>query len=100
MSKQSWLSTTQTGALVAVLGNSTPVGFLVQRQLQDGKVVTVGRIPLGRKARGHILIRHRLIVAGRKLRPGRYLLTLRALGPNHQILALSRPVAITIRRAH
>jgi hypothetical protein len=44
MSKQSWLSTTQTGAFVAVLGNSTPVGFLVQRQLQDGKVVTVGGV--------------------------------------------------------
>jgi hypothetical protein len=60
--------------------------------------VTVRRIPLGHKARGRIVIRHRLV--GRPLRPGRYLLTLRALGPNRQMLALSRPVAITIRRGH
>jgi beta-propeller uncharacterized protein DUF5122 len=96
VTRQSSLSPAQTATFNAILGRPSPVGFLVQRS-KRGRLKTVGRIPLGAKRKGRQTIRHKLVVAGRQLAPGRYVLTLRALNPTGGVLALSHPLSITIR---
>jgi uncharacterized delta-60 repeat protein len=78
--------------LSARLGAATSVGILVERM--DGR--RVGRFPLGRHAKGRVRVRWPLTVDGRRLRPGRYRVTLRALRGS-RVTALSRPVTIRIR---
>ena len=72
-----------------------PVGILVQRVLGK-RIVTIGRVPLGRHPVGHVALRWNLSVNGQRLPPGHYLITLRALGASGQVIALSVPVKITI----
>jgi YVTN family beta-propeller protein len=71
------------------------VGILVQR-IVGKQIVTIGRVPLGHHHAGHVSLRWNLSVNGHKLPPGRYLITLRALGASGQVIALTAPVKITI----
>ena len=71
------------------------VGILVQR-IRGKRIVTIGRVPLGHHHAGHVSLRWNLSVNGHKLPPGRYLITLRALGTSGQVIALTAPVKITI----
>jgi hypothetical protein len=61
------------------LAKPSAIGILVQR-LTRGRKVTIGRVPLGHH-HGLVTIRWHQHVDGRKLAPGRYLITLRALNP-------------------
>jgi len=84
-----------------------PVGILVQRIVRQrrvrGQVVRtlrpVGRVPFGERAKGALRARWNLRVNGRPLRPGRYLVTLRAFsatGPR-RVVAHAQPVVLRIR---
>jgi hypothetical protein len=60
----------------------------------------VGRVPFGERAKGRLRVRRNLRVNGRPLRPGRYLITLRAFsgkGPR-RVVAHAQPVVMRIRR--
>ena len=89
----------------ATLGQSAPVGILVQRIVRErrvrGRVVrtlhTVGRVPFGLQRRGAVRVRWNLKVHGRRLPPGRYLVTLRGFGAGHAIVARATPVVVAIR---
>ena len=89
----------------ATLGQSAPVGILVQRIVRQrrvkGRIVrtlrTVGRVPFGRQKKGPVRVRWNLKVNGRRLAPGRYLVTLRGFGAGKVIVARARPVVVTIR---
>jgi hypothetical protein len=95
-------------ALVAAqLGQQAPVGILVQRIVRQrrvrGRTVRtlrpVGRVPFGRRSKGRLRVRWNLRVNGRRLRPGRYLVTLRAFTKDRgRVLARAQPVVIRIRR--
>jgi uncharacterized delta-60 repeat protein len=71
------------------------LGILVQR-LVHGKPRTIGRVPFGRKPLGHVKIRWNLRVNGHRLRPGLYLITLRALDQNGNVVAITKPHELTI----
>ena len=86
-------STTATIATNLLL--AAPVGILVQRIL-GRRIVTIGRVPLGRHRVGRVTLRWNLRVRGQKLAPGRYLITLRALSASGNVIALTAPVKITI----
>lgn len=85
---------------------SAGIGILVQRvvghrQLLGHRVPRlryVGRAPLGRFKRGHPRIHWDRRVNGRKLPPGLYQITVRALARNGRVTELGRPVLIRIRR--
>jgi hypothetical protein len=87
------------------LGQNAPVGILVQKILSQRKVngvlvrklKLIGRVPLGNHKKGGVKIHWNLRVNGRKLSPGRYLVTLRAFSKRHKLIALSQPVVIRIR---
>ena len=86
------------------LGQSAPVGILVQRIVGQrrvrGRVVrtlrTVGRVPFGRRARGRLRVPWDLRVNGHALAPGRYLITLRAFDARHHVVARAQPVVVRI----
>jgi hypothetical protein len=81
------------------------VGILVQRIVgshkQFGKTVPtlkpVGRVPLGtfKKGRGHVRWNGR--VNGRRLEPGRYLVTVRAVSRKGDILDLGTPRTVRVK---
>jgi hypothetical protein len=79
----------------ASLDEAVPVGILVER-FRGGRLVRVGRVPLGRRHRGQVRIRWSLRVNGRKLAKGRYVITLRALDRHQRIIARARGVTINI----
>jgi len=92
----------------ARLGRRVPVGILVQRIVRQrrvhGRTVRtlrpVGRVPFGERAKGVLRVRWDLRVNGRRLRPGRYLVTLRAFsakGPR-RVVAHAQPVVVRIGR--
>jgi hypothetical protein len=81
--------------LTSTLRQPSNIGFLVQR-LQDGKRLTVGRVPLGHHPEGRLALRWDLKVDGRKLVNGRYLITLRALDAHKHAIDKTLPVAITV----
>jgi hypothetical protein len=101
---------TVTGATALVsaqLGQSAPVGILVQRIVRQrrvrGQVVRtlrpVGRVPFGTRRSGRLRVRWNLTVNGRRLAPGRYLVTLRAFNARRSsVVAKATPVVVTIRR--
>jgi hypothetical protein len=82
--------------ITASLGEPAPVGILVQR-IVGRRHVNVGRVPFGPKHRGRLRIRWNRRVNGHKLRPGRYLVTLRAFDAHRHVIAVARPVKIRIR---
>jgi hypothetical protein len=104
--------------LVESQPTASPVGLLIQRRGRSRRVVLqlktpagikqltreaptfidVGRIPLGRHHRGRNTIHYELLINGRRLAPGSYVVTLRSLKANKQVLELSQPVTLTINR--
>jgi hypothetical protein len=84
--------TAQAAAVSARLGASTPVGLLVERA--DG--TTVGRFALGRHVKGRVRMQWPAAANGRRLKPGRYVARLRALGSTG-VKAISAPVKIRVR---
>jgi hypothetical protein len=92
----------------ARLARRAPVGILVQRIVRQrrvhGRTVRtlrpVGRVPFGERAKGVLRVRWKLRVNGRRLRPGRDLVTLRAFsarGPR-RVVAHAQPVVVRIGR--
>jgi hypothetical protein len=87
------------------LARSAGVGILVQRivghQVLLGrhrfKLQKVGRIPLGQFKKGRHLIPWKLRINGRRLRPGRYLVTLRALSRSGVVRELAIPKVFRVR---
>jgi DNA-binding beta-propeller fold protein YncE len=75
---------------------AAPLGILVQRIVGERRV-PVGRVPFGLKGTGNLGIRWDLLVNGRRLRRGRYSITLRMFDRHHYLIALARPLTITIR---
>jgi hypothetical protein len=74
------------------------MGILVQR-LVHGKLVQVGRVPFGRQRLGRVRLKWNREVAGKPLKPGTYLITVRALDQQGHIVALGKPVRVVIRPA-
>jgi len=75
----------------------TAIGILVQRRVH-GRLVTVGRVPLGRRHAGRNRIRWDLRVNGRRLAPGIYYVRVRLLDRHGHVYELSRPIRIRVRR--
>ena len=83
---------------------TTPSGSSLQRIVRfthvHGKRVPVlklvGRVPLGKHHRGHVSIHWNLKVNGHKLKPGKYLITLRGFDRHHVLLGTTKPTTITI----
>ncbi len=87
------------------LAHSAGVGILVQRIVgrhmvlfrHEFKLRAAGRIPLGQFKKGHHVIRWKLRINGKRLRPGRYLLTLRALSSRGIVRELATPEVFRVR---
>jgi hypothetical protein len=95
------------GAVIqAGLGQSNAVGILVARIVRTKRVhgkrvlvlAAVGRVPLRHHRTGRLKIRWNLKVNGHRLRPGRYLITLRALDNHRNVLGVTNPVIFTVKR--
>jgi hypothetical protein len=84
--------------------NAALIGILVQRVVGHHRVLghraprlhLVGRVPLGRFRRGHGRIHWNGRVGGRRLRPGRYRVTVRALARNGRVEDLGRPRTLRV----
>lgn len=76
------------------LRKAATVGVLVQRR-EGSRLVTIGHQALGHHPAGTFEVRWPLRVNGRRLAPGRYLLTLRALNDNH-VIDKTVPTTITV----
>jgi hypothetical protein len=79
--------------ILANLRKRLTVGILVEHL--DGR--RVGRVPLGVHAKGRTHIRWDLKVGGKRLKKGRYRVTLRALDAHKNVLGLTKPVTIRVR---
>ena len=90
----------------ASLGRNAGVGIVVDRILRQGRshgrtvftVRRVGRVPFGTRRKGSLRVRWNLRVNRHRLRPGRYLVTLRAFDRRRHVIARAKPVVIRIRR--
>jgi hypothetical protein len=93
-----------TGTVSFNLASASGVGILVQRvvghhQLFGQRVPTlrlVGRVPFGRFATGTRHVKWNLKVSGKRLRPGTYQVTVRAVTPKVQIRDLGTPHIIRL----
>jgi len=83
-------------SVIATLRHGQRVGILVQR-VSGHRLKTVGRVPLGKHAKGHLRARWNLRVNGKRLHAGRYRVTLRALDSHKNVFGLTRPVTIRVR---
>jgi hypothetical protein len=98
------VSLSQTGTLVARLFASGLVGILVQRIVGHHKLlgrtvstlVNVGRVPLGQHHAGRFKTHWNLKVNGRRLKPGTYLVTFRAVTKNGTVRELGP--SLTLRQ--
>jgi hypothetical protein len=79
----------------AELRQAVLIGILVQR-IHGKRLARVGRVPLGLHHKGRVHVHWSLRVNGHKLRRGRYLITLRALGRDQHVIAAARLGVITI----
>ena len=92
--------------IVSTLRQQNTVGILVKRvvghhRVHGRRVATlrrVGRVPLGAHHRGKVRLRWALKVKGKRLKPGHYQVTLRAIGKHRQVLGITKPVTIRVRR--
>jgi hypothetical protein len=87
-----------TGVTIAAahgLGGAS-MGILVQRRVH-GKIHTLGRVPFGPQRTGRVKIHWDLAVEGKPLKQGSYLITLRALDDNGDVVAINKPVRLKIR---
>src|SRR5206468_10700113 len=64
-------------------------GIVVDRVGKRHSVTRIGRVPLGSHGRGTLHLRWNLRVNGKRLHPGRYRITLRALDKKGNVLGLS-----------
>jgi hypothetical protein len=93
------------GLLTVSLTGPSGIGIIVQRILgthrvlgkQGYKLGPPRRVPLGTFKKGRHGIRWDLKVNGRKLAPGRYLVTVRAVTPKVVVRELGRPRVIRVR---
>jgi hypothetical protein len=94
------------GGLVTVgLTGPSGIGIVVQRILGTHRVLgkrgyklgPARRVPLGTFKKGRHGIRWDLKVNGRRLAPGRYLVTVRAVTPKVVVRELGRPHVIRVR---
>jgi hypothetical protein len=89
----------------ARISQGSGLGILVQRIIgrqrilgrREYKLRKVGRVPLGHFSKGTHHLRWNLRVNGRHLRPGRYLVTLRALTSRGVIHDMATPTVLRIR---
>ncbi len=94
-----------SGIINAQILINAGIGILVQRVVGHQqllgrtapKLKLVGRVPLGRFSRGSVHVRWDRKVDGRRLAPGLYQITVRALAPNGRVEDLGRPRAFRIR---
>lgn len=94
------------GVVTFSLATASQVGIIVQRIVGTTRVLgrrapklrMVGRVPLGtfKKDRKH-RVRWDRTVGGRRLPPGRYLVTLRSVTRRGQVRDLAKPVRVQIR---
>jgi hypothetical protein len=95
---------TQATTLRAQLDQPLSVGILVKRVAgtrtlfgqRVPRLVAVGRVPLGRQKRGRVKIPWTGRVGGKRLRPGLYQITLRALRGS-RVIDLSKPRLVRVR---
>lgn len=99
-----------SGLVSGALAVSSGVGILVQRIKGRSKtrifgrrthrLRTVGRVPLGRFRKGRFQRRWNLKVAGKRLRAGRYLVTLRAVSSRKSkiVRELGKPRVIRVKK--
>jgi hypothetical protein len=93
-----------TAVVSSTLGQSNNVGILVQRivgihHLHGTRVFAtraVGRVPLGHHPRGSLKIRWDLKVDGHRLKPGKYLITLRALDRHRNVLGVANQAVVKV----
>jgi hypothetical protein len=98
-------SLTGSGVVGFDLIDPTRVGILVQRVAGTHKLfgrtvpklVPVGRVPLGSFKKGHGKVRWNLRVGGRRLKPGRYQVTVRAVNAKGAVLDFGRPRTFRVR---
>jgi hypothetical protein len=99
------VSNTGSGAVISSqLSQNNTVGILVQRivgftHIHGHRVPVlhrVGKVPLGLHRHGHLHIRWDLKVNGHKLRPGKYLITMRGFDRAHNLLGTTKPVVFTV----
>jgi hypothetical protein len=74
------------------------IGFLIERY-SGRRLRQVGRVPFGRKARGRARVRWGLRLDGRRLRPGRYRISLRAVAGKVPLDVAKRKDLIVRRKA-
>jgi hypothetical protein len=86
----------QLATITVPLEISTGVGILVQRRVR-GRLVRVGRVPLGRRRKGRNRIRWNLRVRGRRLRPGIYFVRVRLLNRRGRVFEVSKPFRLRVR---
>jgi hypothetical protein len=92
--------------IVSKLRQRHAVGILVQRvtghhRVHGRRVPTlrrVGRVPLGHHRRGTLRLPWSLKVGGKRLAPGRYQVTLRAIGAHRRVLGITKPARLRVRR--
>jgi hypothetical protein len=88
------------------LTRSSSTGLLVQRIVGRRKLLgrrapklkRVGKVPLGKFRKGRHRKRYHFTVRGHKLRPGCYLITVRALTRKKKVRDLSTPYTVRIRK--
>jgi hypothetical protein len=96
---------TQAGVVTFNVLDPTGIGILVQRVVGTHKLfgksvpklAPVGRVPLGKFKRGNGHVRWNLRVGGRRLKPGRYQVTVRAVSPKGAVLDFGTPRTFTVR---
>jgi hypothetical protein len=81
----------------ATVVRAAPLGILVQR-ISRHRLLPVGRVPFGLKQSGRVRIRWNLRVNGHRLSAGHYLITLRMFDREGNLIAVARPVRITVSR--
>jgi streptogramin lyase len=85
-----------SGELLGSLRSASKIGILVQRD-DHGRLVGVGRVPLGYHSEGPFAVAWNLEVEGHRLSAGRYVITLRALDHLDDVVDKTRAVTVTVR---
>lgn len=89
-------STPRAATISFTLTAPEAVGIFVQRRLH-GRLITVGRVPLGRKRPGHHRVVWRLRVHKRRLAPGVYYIRLRLLDSHGRPFEVTKLFRIRVR---
>ncbi len=84
-----------SGELSGSLRNASKIGILVARE-ERGRLVRVGRVPLGYHHAGQFAVPWNLDVQGHRLPSGRYAVTLRALDHLGRVVDETRAAAVTV----